>query len=314
MNHLLRTKRFSLATGVVLAAVLFAVMASAQLGGAAGILIPYAGQLDLDGAPVDSAAPVSFRFTLWNAASGGTPCPDSYLASSPVHGGRFQVEIGPVAEACVLGQPVFLAVEVDNGGGFVALSGRQRVYPALGALTSGPGDFVVASVLRVVSDTFFQGRLRVSVDEDVGLNQAGSVIIGPPNGVNMGLDGNEIMARNNGAASTLFLNSQGGTVQVGGPLNADSTMTIGSGTPTTKILHGVAGNCASGNLANPQTVSFGQTFSSVPRVFLQPTELDNNGCISARVTALSTTGFDIQGWSGAVLAPCGCMPWLAIGP
>lgn len=59
------------------------------------------------------------------------------------------------------------------------------------------------------------GNVHVVPDTDVGLNQAGSFIIGAKNGQNMGIDGNEIMARNNSAASTLYLNNEGGTVQVG---------------------------------------------------------------------------------------------------
>jgi hypothetical protein len=37
--------------------------------------------------------------------------------------------------------------------------------------------------------------------------------------VNLTMDRNEIMARSNGAASTLFVNLEGGTVQFGGPVD-----------------------------------------------------------------------------------------------
>lgn len=59
------------------------------------------------------------------------------------------------------------------------------------------------------------GNLHIIPDTDVGLNAAGSLVIGNKSAQNMGIDGNEIMARNNSKASTLYLNNEGGTVQVG---------------------------------------------------------------------------------------------------
>lgn len=59
------------------------------------------------------------------------------------------------------------------------------------------------------------GNLHIIPDTDVGLDAAGSLVIGNKSAQNMGIDGNEIMARNNSKASTLYLNNEGGIVQVG---------------------------------------------------------------------------------------------------
>lgn len=59
------------------------------------------------------------------------------------------------------------------------------------------------------------GNVHIIPDTDVGLNGAGSLVIGNKSAQNMGIDGNEIMARNNSKASTLYLNNEGGIVQVG---------------------------------------------------------------------------------------------------
>lgn len=59
------------------------------------------------------------------------------------------------------------------------------------------------------------GNVHILPDTDVGLNGAGSLVIGNKAGQNLGIDGNEIMASNNSKASTLYLNNEGGTVQVG---------------------------------------------------------------------------------------------------
>lgn len=59
------------------------------------------------------------------------------------------------------------------------------------------------------------GNVHILPDTDVGLNGAGSLVIGNKAGQNLGINGNEIMARNNSKASALYLNNEGGIVQVG---------------------------------------------------------------------------------------------------
>lgn len=59
------------------------------------------------------------------------------------------------------------------------------------------------------------GNVHILPDTDVGLNGAGSLVIGNKAGQNLGIDGNEIMSRNNSKASALYLNNEGGIVQVG---------------------------------------------------------------------------------------------------
>lgn len=59
------------------------------------------------------------------------------------------------------------------------------------------------------------GNVHILPDTDVSLNGAGSLVIGNKAGQNLGIDGNEIMARNNSKASALYLNEEGGIVHVG---------------------------------------------------------------------------------------------------
>ena len=58
-------------------------------------------------------------------------------------------------------------------------------------------------------------RLVVTSAEDVAPTGGGAVVIGPEDSFNIGIDGNEIMARNNGTASDIFLSNQGGDVAIG---------------------------------------------------------------------------------------------------
>lgn len=59
------------------------------------------------------------------------------------------------------------------------------------------------------------GNVHILPDTDVGLNGAGSLVIGNKAAQNLGIDGNEIMARDNSKVSPLYLNNEGGIVQVG---------------------------------------------------------------------------------------------------
>jgi len=57
--------------------------------------------------------------------------------------------------------------------------------------------------------------LRLSSTADVSPTTDGALVIGPTSAVNMTIDNNEIMARTNGAASTLNVNIEGGDVYIG---------------------------------------------------------------------------------------------------
>lgn len=70
-------------------------------------------------------------------------------------------------------------------------------------------------------------RLRVTALEDVSLSSTlHGLQIGPTSGANVALDQNEIMARNNGAASDLHLNADGGTVHTGADLRVGAWLNV----------------------------------------------------------------------------------------
>ncbi|PWI29851.1 hypothetical protein DI383_08840 [Flavobacteriaceae bacterium LYZ1037] len=62
-----------------------------------------------------------------------------------------------------------------------------------------------------------QTKLQVTGGSDAGLNHAGGfVLLGETSGMNLVMDTNEIMVRNNGVAAPLYLQNDGGSVHVGG--------------------------------------------------------------------------------------------------
>jgi len=125
-----------------------------------------------------------------------------------------------------------------------------------------------------------QGRLRLPGTGDVSLTSTGHVLqTGPDTGANIAYDGNEIQARNNGAAGTLMLNGSGGSVTVG----------------NVPVLRGDTGEVLMSFSNQPSAtvaVSFGRTYPSAPVVI---GNIDTAAGAAARWLArpinVTTTGF-----------------------
>lgn len=71
--------------------------------------------------------------------------------------------------------------------------------------------------------------LHVDGGTDAGLGSGGFLTLGQTSGVNLVLDNNEIMARANGAASTLFVNADGGSVSIGSTIPATAKLHVFNG-------------------------------------------------------------------------------------
>jgi hypothetical protein len=130
---------------------LWGASAQAALGGPNGVVIPYAGKLELDGALVTGL--VDFEFGVAPAALQPVPTTPVdcrfTLTGTPVTNGEFAVSIviPAIKESCVKGKDVHLEVRVARAGGTLVLLGKQRVTPVVAAATSGDGDFHVAGAL-----------------------------------------------------------------------------------------------------------------------------------------------------------------------
>jgi hypothetical protein len=85
----------------------------------------------------------------------------------------------------------------------------------------GVGKFWEAGMLDVAGDINSTGKvtastLRLTSTTDLSLTSTGHAFqVGADTGANVAIDGNEIMARNNGAASQLNVNIDGGSVTIG---------------------------------------------------------------------------------------------------
>ena len=128
--------------------------ARAALGGENGVVIPYAGKLELDGALVTGV--VDFQFGVAPNASDAAPVNCVFpLPDVPVTNGEFAVSIViPAArESCVKGKDVHLEVRVARADETLVFLGKQRVTPVVAAATSGIGDFAVTGALSAGTTT-----------------------------------------------------------------------------------------------------------------------------------------------------------------
>ena len=93
--------------------------------------------------------------------------------------------------------------------------------PLGGDITLGHSSSAITIPGDIVSPTYTGdatgNRIRLTTTTDASLSSTGHAFqIGASNSTNLIMDGNEIMARNDGAASSIFINGDGGTVDVGG--------------------------------------------------------------------------------------------------
>jgi len=101
----------------------------------------------------------------------------------------------PITDPLYLNDEVSAPVLIGVGGGNLGVGGATSAFP----------------LVKLHVD----GGFEATVDDLT----SGHVLLGSPVGANLVMDGNEIMARNAGAASTLFVNNEGGEVVFGGGID-----------------------------------------------------------------------------------------------
>jgi hypothetical protein len=194
--------------------------ALAALGGPSGIVIPYAGKLELNGALVTGS--IDFRFDVLVNGTTTTPCQTQTINAVPVTNGEFAVTIPAVNEACVKGQDVHLQIAVKQAGNSFVVLGKQRVTPVVGAVTSGPGDFAVTGVLSAAS------VVVTSNDNVSATNIAEFKAQNQTQGVGIGF--NTVRTTGSNAAVDLNLTPKGtGSVVVNGPLRVTGALDVPEG-------------------------------------------------------------------------------------
>ncbi|RME38310.1 MAG: hypothetical protein D6788_07720, partial [Planctomycetota bacterium] len=144
-------------------------------------------------------------------------------------------------------------------------------------------------------------RLHIEGGSDVSLSGGGYITLGSVTGANIALDGNEIMARNNGATSPLYLNNDGGETWLSGALRMRDTGELSmfneDGTVETVQLKGweASGQGAElrlRNLAGTTTIEIDADFGGDGRIITQELQITGGSDLSEQ--------FDIHAEHGKV--------------
>jgi len=139
-----------------------------------------------------------------------------------------RLDIDPVGAETALGIPCCSEAGLDGGGvielaGFLQSLGIDNNEIQSRGLGGGAPFWINPEGGYVglgVSGTP-QAPLQMAGAPDAEPNGGGALVVGFVSGLNLAFDNNEIMARNAGQTSTLYLNNDGGDVVVGGHLDLD---------------------------------------------------------------------------------------------
>jgi hypothetical protein len=161
----------------------------------------------------------------------------------------------PQATLHVKGDSVTPALEVNvNGARALYVDPNSGVNIGSGNTTPPVAGLYVSGELVVNSGISSTGKVGIGTSspetklhvvggEDASLTKHGYIVSGPVTGPNLVIDDDEIVARNNGATSQLYLQKDGGNLKVG---NSTSTTTlngkVGIGTTNPQVKLDVVGS------------------------------------------------------------------------
>lgn len=103
---------------------------------------------------------------------------------------------------------------------------------SVGSPSLAPADGLYVNGSTGIGTTLPATKLHVSGGTDLGLSGGGFITSGDISGLNIAIDNNEIMSRNNGLAASLTINNSGGNVIINGAgAAAASKLGIGTSSP-----------------------------------------------------------------------------------
>lgn len=154
----------------------------------------------------------------------GTTAPDAHLdVSKPADSAAenvLQLTTYTSLEPLTYSRLAFKGASIDSYASILAAPLRLNSDSDFNVLLANGGGNV--GVGTDVPDV----RLHIAGGSDAEPSSGGYVVAGPVSSLNLAFDDNEIMARNDGAPATLYLNNSGGSVTVGGLSTATHSLNV----------------------------------------------------------------------------------------
>ena len=120
-------------------------------------------------------------------------------------------------------------------GHSVGVKGKASDASGWGGMFLGSGDWGSGQALLVMGDSLF-GFVQVAGGTDTEPGAGGFLVLGSTGSTNISMDNNEIQARYNGNASTLYLNNGGGSVAIGGATSIKGNVTVRSASTNAVLI------------------------------------------------------------------------------
>ncbi len=154
---------------------LVAGFAGLVLGADGDRTIAYQGRLELDGEPVSGTQAMVFSF--YNVPTGGTAIAAALTYETvDVRDGLFSVALGPLPDAVLGADPLYIQVAVGaTSADAVVLGARQRIFAVPYAMRGrGDGEFLIDRVARTLAGLTVGGPLIVDGVLQMGVDTGGS--------------------------------------------------------------------------------------------------------------------------------------------
>jgi len=120
-------------------------------------------------------------------------------------------------------------------GHSVGVRGKASDAGGGGGMFLGSGSYGAGQALLVMGDSLL-GFVQVAGGTDTEPGAGGFLVLGSTGSTNISMDNNEIQARYNGSASTLYLNNGGGSVAIGGATSIKGNVTVRSASTNAVLI------------------------------------------------------------------------------
>jgi hypothetical protein len=160
--------------------------------------------------------------------------PDDFAAGSLAQfNGTIEISSGKSDQVGAENASIFIGVEdfTFPTEGKIVLDANSGPINLLadGGVTTNSSLTVAGNITSSSTNTITGDKFRATSTTDASLSSTGHGFqIGANSGANLRMDGNEIMAINNGGTATLLLQNDGGALSVGGNTNITGTLGVSS--------------------------------------------------------------------------------------